>query len=66
MRFVRDFSTVAAPLIEISKKNVGFKWEKKKEHAFVALKEKLTHAPILHYLIMANPLKLSVMRLGLG
>ena len=25
-RFVRDFSIVAAPLIEISKKNVGFKW----------------------------------------
>ena len=25
-RFVRDFSIVAAPLTEISKKNVAFKW----------------------------------------
>ena len=46
-RFVRDFSTVAAPLTEISKKNVAFKWGKKQEHAFTAPKEKLMHAPIL-------------------
>ena len=25
-RFVKDFSTIAAPLIEIVKKNVGFHW----------------------------------------
>ena len=46
-RFVRDFSTVEAPLTEISKKNVAFKWGEKQEHAFTALKEKLMHAPIL-------------------
>ena len=46
-RFVRDFSTMAAPLTEISKKNVAFKWEEKQEHAFTTLKEKLMHAPIL-------------------
>jgi len=64
-RFVRDFSTVAAPLTEISKKNVGFKWGKK-EHAFIALKEKLIHAPILALPNFGKSLKLSVMRLGLG
>lgn len=46
-RFVRDFSTLAAPLTEVIKKNVGFKWEQAPEDAFQALKEKLTHAPVL-------------------
>ena len=38
---------MATPLTEISKKNVAFKWGGKQEHAFIALKEKLMHAPIL-------------------
>ncbi|KAL9281016.1 putative nucleotidyltransferase, Ribonuclease H [Arabidopsis thaliana] len=46
-RFVRDFSTLAAPFTEVIKKNVGFKWEQAQEDAFQALKEKLTHAPEL-------------------
>lgn len=46
-RFVKDFSTLAAPLNEIVKKDVGFKWGEKQDQAFAALKEKLTHAPIL-------------------
>eukprot|EP00256_Glycine_max_P068574 XP_025983169.1 uncharacterized protein LOC113000711 [Glycine max] len=46
-RFVKDFSTLAAPLTEIVKKNVGFKWGKKQEEAFAALKHRLTNAPIL-------------------
>ncbi|XP_019435361.1 PREDICTED: uncharacterized protein LOC109341845, partial [Lupinus angustifolius] len=46
-RFVKDFSTLAAPLNEVVKKNVGFHWGDKQEEAFKRLKEKLTHAPIL-------------------
>jgi len=46
-RFVKDFSTIAAPLNELVKKHVGFKWGQKQEHAFVVLKDMLTHAPIL-------------------
>lgn len=46
-RFVKDFSTIAAPLNEIVKKEVGFKWGEKQEQAFSVLKEKLTQAPIL-------------------
>ncbi|XP_017628658.1 uncharacterized protein LOC108471570 [Gossypium arboreum] len=33
-RFVKDFSTIAAPLTEIIKKSVGFKWEEVQEKAF--------------------------------
>ena len=47
MRFVKDFSTIAAPLNELVKKHAGFKWGEKQEKAFSVLKEKLTHAPIL-------------------
>ncbi|CAG7870317.1 unnamed protein product, partial [Brassica rapa] len=46
-RFVKDFSTIAAPLTEVIKKDVGFKWEKAQEEAFQNLKGKLTNAPLL-------------------
>ena len=46
-RFVRDFSSLAAPLTEVIKKNVSFKWGKEQEKAFNQLKEKLTNAPLL-------------------
>ena len=46
-RSVKDFSTIAAPLTEVIKKNVSFKWEKAQEEAFQNLKGKLTNAPLL-------------------
>ena len=46
-RFVKDFSTIAAPLNEVVKKSVGFKWGEEQEMAFVLLKDKLCFAPIL-------------------
>ncbi|KAL1535253.1 hypothetical protein AAHA92_31333 [Salvia divinorum] len=46
-RFVKDFSTIVAPLNEIVKKDVGFHWGEKQEYAFNLLKEKLTTALIL-------------------
>ena len=46
-RFVRDFSTIAAPLNELTKKDVPFLWGTAQEEAFTVLKDKLTHAPLL-------------------
>ena len=46
-RFVKDFSTLAAPLTEIVKKSVGFKWEGEQERAFNEIKERLCYAPLL-------------------
>jgi hypothetical protein len=44
---VKDFSSLAAPLIEVIKENVGFRWAEEQEKAFQLIKEKLTNAPLL-------------------
>ncbi|XP_010546454.1 PREDICTED: uncharacterized protein LOC104818535 [Tarenaya hassleriana] len=46
-RFVKDFRPIAAPLTEVIKKNVRFKWGDAQEAAFQLLKEKLTNSPLL-------------------
>ena len=46
-RFVKDFSTLAAPLTEIIKKHVGFHWGIEQENAFTTIKERLCSAPVL-------------------
>jgi hypothetical protein len=46
-RFVRGFSTIAAPLTDLLVKGRKFEWSDAAEHAFQSLKFALTHAPIL-------------------
>ena len=46
-RFVKDFSSIAAPLTEVVKKTVGFHWGEDQERAFQDLKAKLCSAPVL-------------------
>ncbi|XP_068645212.1 uncharacterized mitochondrial protein AtMg00860-like [Aristolochia californica] len=46
-RFVKDFSTLVAPLTEIIKKNVGFHWGIEQANAFATIKERLCSAPML-------------------
>ncbi|WVZ52045.1 hypothetical protein U9M48_003140 [Paspalum notatum var. saurae] len=46
-RFMKDFSTITAPLNELTKKGVTFHWGTTQEKAFNTLKDKLTHAPLL-------------------
>ncbi|PKI67239.1 hypothetical protein CRG98_012380 [Punica granatum] len=46
-RFVKDFSSIAAPLPEVIKKKVGFRWGEEQEKAFQLNKDKLTNAPLL-------------------
>ncbi|WVZ93706.1 hypothetical protein U9M48_039666 [Paspalum notatum var. saurae] len=46
-RFVRDFSSIAAPLHELTKECVPFAWGDSQEVAFNTLKDKLTHVPLL-------------------
>jgi hypothetical protein len=49
-RFVNDFSTIAAPLTEIMKKSVGFKWNDEHVKAFNLLKDKL--CPVLVFSLL--------------
>jgi hypothetical protein len=39
-RFVKDFCTIAAPLTEIIKKNVGFQWRIDQANAFATIRER--------------------------
>ena len=46
-RFVKDFSTIAAPLNDLTKKGVPFVWGVAQDIAFDTLKCLLTSAPLL-------------------
>ena len=47
---MKDFSTIFAPLTEIIKKSIGFKWGEEQNNAFQDLKNKLCSAPVLSLL----------------
>jgi hypothetical protein len=46
-RFVKDFSTIAVPLHELTKKGVMFHWGEAQQKSFETLRDKLLHAPLL-------------------
>ena len=46
-RFVRDFSTIAAPLHELTKKAASITWLPRHDAAFAALKDALCSTPLL-------------------
>jgi hypothetical protein len=44
---MKDFSTIAAPLHELTNKGTTFTWVAAHQHAFDMLKDKLTPTPLL-------------------
>ena len=46
-RFVKDFSRIATPLTQLTRKGVKFEWNGECEQAFMELKVYLTSAPVL-------------------
>ncbi|RDX95916.1 Retrovirus-related Pol polyprotein from transposon 17.6, partial [Mucuna pruriens] len=50
--FVWDFNTIIAPLNEVIKKDMRFRWEEPQEQASKTLKERLSNAPMLALIIL--------------
>lgn len=49
-RFIQNYSSIASPLLQLTRKDVSWKWRNEEESSFQTLKDKLTSAPILvHY-----------------
>jgi hypothetical protein len=46
-KFIQDFSRIATPLTQLTKKGVPFVWSAQCQEAFLLLKQKLTSAPVL-------------------
>ncbi|WVZ78207.1 hypothetical protein U9M48_025956 [Paspalum notatum var. saurae] len=65
-RFVPNFSTITAPLNELTKKGVAFRWGKPQEDAFNLLKDKLTHAPLLQLSDFGKTFELECDASGVG
>ena len=48
-KFIRNFSKITKPLIDLTKKDALFHWTDKQQLAFDTLKQKLCEAPVLQY-----------------
>lgn len=48
-KFIKNFSKIAKPLTELTKKNNPFKWTDTEQKSFDTLKQKLCTAPVLTY-----------------
>ncbi|WVZ97512.1 hypothetical protein U9M48_043039 [Paspalum notatum var. saurae] len=62
----QDFSTIAAPLNELTKKGVTFHWGTTQEKSFNTLKDKLAHAPLLQLSDFGKTFELECDASGIG
>ena len=65
-KFIKNFSTLALPLIQLSKKNRKFIWIDKCDIAFQNLKQSLISAPILPYPTRNGRFVLDASNSGIG
>jgi hypothetical protein len=65
-RYVKDFSTITAPLHELTKKGVVFHWGQTQEESFATLKDKFTHAPLLQLPNFGKTFELECDASGIG
>jgi hypothetical protein len=65
-RFVKDFSTIATPINELTKKDVQFHWGAGQAKAFNKLKTTLTTAPLLALPDFGKPFEIECDASGVG
>jgi hypothetical protein len=65
-RFVKDFSTLTAPLNNLTKKDVPFKWGYDEDQAFHMLKTKLCEAPLLQLPDLGKTFEIKCDASGIG
>ena len=54
-KFIPDYSTIVAPLVELTQKNRVFTWEAEQEAAFAEVKTALVSKPLLRYPDYSKP-----------
>lgn len=59
-RFVENYASIAAPLTDLTRKVVPFKWESRHQEAFETIKQKLTTSPVLTLPNMAEPFSVNL------
>jgi hypothetical protein len=64
--FMKDFSTIAAPLNDLMKKGVPFYWGAAQEDSFNTLIDKLTHATLLQLPDFGKTFELECDASGIG
>ena len=57
-KFIPGFSTLAAPLNALLKKDMVFQWTEETQQSFDALKQKLTSSPVLMMLDQTQPFQI--------
>jgi hypothetical protein len=65
-KFVKDYSTVAAPLNNLLREDVAWNWSEEYQEVFYTIKERLTQAPILRRPDYSRPFELHTDWSGVG
>ena len=47
--YIPDYATIAAPLRQLTRKNVTFEWKREHQRAFDKMKKALTQTPVMAY-----------------